>query len=82
MSRDELYLLDRAESELEAARAAAHPRAASAHFHLAGLMFDRFFRRKDAAGRPNLSLKFDATEPPHPSQPAAGLAAAAPSGPE
>jgi hypothetical protein len=43
MSEDEDYLLYRAESELEAARAARHPRAASAHFHLAGLLFDRFF---------------------------------------
>ena len=61
MNDQELHLLERAETELEAARSAAHPRAASAHFHLAGLLFDRFFRRPDA--RPTLSLKFDTPRP-------------------
>lgn len=62
MNRDEDYLLDRAECELEAARAAAHPRAASAHFHLAGLLFDRFFRRKGENDGPTLSVKVDAAQ--------------------
>lgn len=59
---DEAYLLERAESELEAARSARHPRAAKAHFHLAGLLFDRFFRRSEGRRR-TLSLKFQVPEP-------------------
>lgn len=58
MGKDDQDLLERAERELEAARKATHPRAARAHFHLAGLLFDRFFRRPSAHGRHKLSLKF------------------------
>lgn len=62
MSHGEDYLLDRAEWELTAARAAAHPRAASAHFHLAGLLFDRFFGKRDEIEPSASAANFDAPQ--------------------
>lgn len=48
MSRSELdYLRSRAETELRAAKAAAHPEAAKAHSLLAGLYLDRVHGNDD-----------------------------------
>ena len=58
------YFLKRAEAELEAAESATDRRAARAHSTLAGLYFDRFFRRGSADERARLRLKFRLARPP------------------
>ncbi|MDT9600082.1 hypothetical protein [Sphingosinicella rhizophila] len=44
------YFRDRAETELQAGRSAAHPEAAKAHFLLAGFYFDRTFNSVAESG--------------------------------